>query len=241
MRHRGRPRVVHRRSTWYNALEQLPLTLPLVVLSKRVQTVSETDRQRWDRKYAAREGPAHFRPGRLLVEHRHLLTGDDQDAASQPRSSPVRRRALDIACGFGGASLLLASLGYQVDAVDVSGVALAQVQAEASRRSLQVNLIQADLSRWWIPPARYDLIIVKYYLNQDLMPQLAGGLRAGGLLFVETRNVRFLSVRPGFDPAFLLQLGELRRFAADAGLDLLHVADGMPEEHGSQLVARRPA
>ena len=203
--------------------------------------MSKTDRQRWDRKYAAREGPAHFRPGRLLVDYSHLLTGARADAAHQFAGAPIKRRALDVACGFGGASLFLASLGYRVDAVDVSGVALAQVQAEASRRGLELNLIQADLSRWWVPPARYNLIVVKYYLNRELMPQLARGLRAGGLLFVETRNVRFLSVRPGFDPAFLLQLGELRLFAEEAGLDPIHVIDGAPETHGSQLVARRPA
>ena len=201
----------------------------------------ETDRKRWDRKYTAREGPAHFRPGRLLTEHRHLLTGEGQDAIRQPGGSPGGPRALDVACGFGGTSLFLASLGYQVDAVDVSGVALAQVQAEASRRGLQVNLVQADLTRWWVPPAWYDLIVVKYYLNRDLMPRLAGGLRAGGLLFVEHRNLRYLSVRPGFDPAFLLRFGELRRFAMEAGLDLLHVADGAPQTHESRLIARRPA
>ena len=88
--------------------------------------MSETDRQRWDRKYTAREGPAHFRPGRLLVEYRHLLASRGLAGLS------MARRALDVACGFGGSSLFLASLGYQVDAVDVSGVALAQVRAEAS-------------------------------------------------------------------------------------------------------------
>jgi SAM-dependent methyltransferase len=184
------------------------------VNAKREKIVPESDRHRWDRKYAAREGPAHFRPGRLLVEYRHLLAGDGQEAAGQAAGSSSRRLALDVACGFGGASLFLASLGYHVDAVDVSSVALAQLQTEASRRGLQVNLVQADLGRWWVPPARYDLIVIKYYLNRDLMPQLARGLRAGGLLFAETRNVRFLSVRPGFDPAFLLQLGELRPHVA---------------------------
>lgn len=202
--------------------------------------MSETDRERWNRKYAAREGPAHFRPGRLLVEHRDLLIGTGQVAAQKLVGSPVGRRALDVACGFGGSSLFLASLGYQVDAVDVSGVALAQVQAEASRRGLQVNLIQADLEHWRVPPGRYDVIVLRYYLNRALLPQLSRGLCAGGLLFVETRNERYLSVRPGFNPAFLLQLGELRRFAEDAGLDLLHVADGLPEAYGSQLIARQP-
>jgi hypothetical protein len=114
-----------------------------------------------------------------------------------------------------------------------------QVQAEAQRRGLRLQLVEADLNRWWVSPNRYDLVIARHYLNRDLMPQLARGLRAGGMLFLETWNVQFLSVRPGFDPAFLLRPGELQRFALDAGLDTLHVADGLPEAHISQLVARR--
>ena len=203
------------------------------------QAAPESDRERWDRKYAAREGPAHFRPSRLLVEHTNLLTDVGQDAVHQAAASPTERRVLDVACGFGGSSLYLAGLGYQVDAVDVSGVALTQVRAEASKRGLHINLIQADLTRWWVPPDRYDLILVSHYLNRDLMPQLAKGLRAGGLLFVETRNVRYLSVRPNFDPAFLLQLGELCHSATDAGLEVIHLADGISQAHMSQLIARR--
>jgi tellurite methyltransferase len=203
--------------------------------------MSESDRERWDRKYAILEGPAHFRPRRLLVEYRDLLTGTGQEAAHQPASFLSGRRALDVACGFGGTSLYLASLGYQVDAVDVSSVALAQVQAEASRRGLHIGLIQADLTHWWVPPSRYDLIVVSYYLNRGLMPQLSRGLRARGLLFVETWNVRYLSVKPGFDPAYMLQLGELRCLAMDAGLDVIRVADGMPKAHASLLIARRSA
>lgn len=151
------------------------------------------------------------------------------------------KRALDVACGFGGSALYLASLGYQVDAVDISGVALSQAQAEARRRSLHLRLIQADLSRWWVPPCRYDLSIVKYFLNRNLLPQLARGLLPGGLLFVETWNLHVLSVRPSFDPTFLLKPGELGLFARDAGLDVIRLADGVPEGHVSQLVARRPA
>ena len=91
-----------------------------------------------------------------------------------------------------------------------------------------------------MPPCHYDLIIVRYYLNRGLMPELARGLKPRGLLFMETWNVHALSVRPGFDPAFLLQLGELRRFAADAHLDVIHIADGAVEDQVSQLIARRP-
>jgi tellurite methyltransferase len=188
--------------------------------------MAESDRERWDRKYAAGEGPAHFEPKPFLAEHRHLLEGG---------------RALDIACGFGGAALYLASLGYRVDAVDVSIVGLTRAQAEASRRKLRINFVQADLTRWTVALPRYDLIVVLYYLNRDLMPRLVAGLLPGGLLFQATRNVRYLSIRPDFDPAFLLELGELFQFATNAGLEILHCTDGIAgEDHVSQLIARQP-
>lgn len=184
------------------------------------------DRERWDRKYAAGEGPAHFRPRRFLEQKQHLLNGG---------------RALDIACGFGGNALFLSSLGYQVDAVDISGVALTQARAEAARRDLRINLVQADLNRWWLPPDYYDLSVVFFYLNRAFMPRLALGLRPGGLLFQANRNQGFLSIRPEFDPDFLLEPGELRRLALDAGLVVLHYdEDAVEEPHVSQLIARRP-
>lgn len=190
----------------------------------------ESDRQRWDRKYAAGEGPAHFEPKSFLVEHRHLLAGG---------------RALDVACGFGGNALYLASLGYRVDAVDASGVALARASAEARRRGLRINFVQADLSRWWVPPACYDLIVVFHYLNRALMPALAAGLRPRGLLIEANRNLRFLAVRPAFDPGYLLQPGELGRLAQDAGLEVIHDSDRSSDkragdDHDSRLIARKP-
>ncbi len=189
--------------------------------------MTESDRERWDRKYGAGEGPAHFRPNWLLTDNRHLLTGG---------------RALDVACGFGGNAPYLASLGYQVDAVDVSAVALAHAQREARRRGLLINLVQADLARWWVPRSHYDLIVVFFYLNRELVPVLGAALRPRGLLFQANRNKRFLKIRPGFDPGYLLEPGELHRLASMAGLEILHYAGSAPDRvHDSEIIARRPA
>jgi SAM-dependent methyltransferase len=191
-------------------------------VNRKRQTGPETDRQRWDRKFAAGEGPAHFEANRLLTHSVYPLVGG---------------RALDVACGFGGNALYLASSGYRVDAIDTSSVALSRARAEAKRRGLHVNLIQADLTRWWVPPGRYDLISVFYYLDRELMSLLGAGLRPGGLLFQAGRNTSFLSTRPDFDPAFLLQPGELPRLARACSLEVLQWADG---EHTSTLIAQRP-
>ncbi len=190
--------------------------------------LNESDRERWNRKYALGEGPAHFAPKGFLTEHAGLLTGG---------------RALDVACGFGGNALYLAARGYGVDAIDVSEVALRQAQGEARRRGLQqeVRLVQVDLDRWWVPHAHYDLIVVFYYLNRDLWPGLFAGLRPGGLLFEAHRNRRFLRERPDFDPDYLLEVGELSQRAREAGLEVLFHTDGTTErDYDTRLIGRRP-
>jgi len=190
--------------------------------------MSLSDRERWNRKYSQGEGPAHFEPKGFLTGHAGLLSGG---------------RALDVACGFGGNALYLAARGYHVDAVDVSEVALQQTQAEAWRRGLrdQIHLVQADLDRWWVPNACYDLILAFYYLNRDLWPDLVAGLRPRGLIFQAHRNERFLRQRPDFAPDYLLQVGELQRMAQAAGLEVVYYTEGTPErDYDARLIGRRP-
>ena len=189
----------------------------------------ESDRSRWNRKYGRGEGPAHFRPQHLLVEHAGLL--------------PQGGLALDVACGFGGNALYLAARGYRVDAVDVSEVALDAASDEAQRLGLreQIRLVQADLDRWHVPPGRYDVILVFFYLNRDLLPRLARGLRPGGLLFQANRNRRHLKVHPDFPAGYLLDVGELRLLAEAAGLEVVHYTEGsLDKDSDSFLIARRP-
>jgi SAM-dependent methyltransferase len=187
----------------------------------------QSDRERWNRKYSQGEGPSHFQPKDLLVQHADLLSGG---------------RALDVACGFGGNALYLAARGYRVDAVDVSEVALRRARGEALRRGLddRIRLVQADLDRWWVPPSCYDLIVVFYYLNRDIWPALVRGLRPGGLLFQAQRNERYLQERPGFDPDYLLQVGELRAWAEMAGLEIVYYTEGTPERaYDVRLIGQR--
>jgi len=187
----------------------------------------ESDRERWNRKYAAGEGPVHFEAKDFLVEHQRLL--------------PASGQALDVACGFGGNALWLAERGFHVDAVDVSDVALDRARAEAERRGLagRIRFIQADMDEWTVPRARYDVILVFFYLNRGLMPRLAAGLRPGGLLFEANRNKRFLEERPNFDPDYLLEPGELRRLAEAAGLEIVLYTDSAADDpYNARLIAR---
>lgn len=185
--------------------------------------MSEADRERWNRRYKERTDFLDFNPHALLVDHLYLLTGG---------------RALDLACGVGRDALFLAAQGYRVDAVDLSRVALRMARAEAKRRNLSIQFIEADLDNYAIKPETYDLIVDFYFLDRRLMPQMRAGLKRGGLVFLETYNIRRLAVDPEIDSAYLLQLNE----ATDLfrGFDILLLSDNAGKRQDvSQLIARK--
>ena len=111
---------------------------------------------------------------------------------------------LDLACGSGRHSRLLARLGFEVDAVD-------RAPELFERPPPHVALLAADLEAgpWPYAGRRFDAIIVANYLHRPLLPILADSLEHGGLLIYETfarGNERF--GKPS-NPAFLLAAGEL--------------------------------
>jgi len=137
-------------------------------------------------------------------------------------------QALDIACGTGRHSLLLAARGQPVTAVDLSSVALDILEARARsmhapvRRSASLletgrrlhrglELTQADLERTQLPERRYDLILCIQYLQRSLFSQMASALRPDGVLVFETYTSAQLEFAEGpRNPAYLLETGELR-------------------------------
>ena len=120
---------------------------------------------------------------------------------------------LDLACGRGRHSLLLAERGYRVTAVDRDEDALAEIAARAPA----VETLQADLEGgpWPFDGRRFDGIVVTNYLYRPLLPRLVGSLRDGGVLVYETfmaGNARF--GKPS-NPEFLLRRDELLDLARD--------------------------
>ena len=132
--------------------------------------VAEADREKWDQRYAEGSYRSRTYPSPFLVER----------LAELPRG-----RALDLACGAGRNALCLAEAGYEVEAVDISGVAVARARATARERGLEVDWQVADLDDFTPPPGRYDLITVIRYTNRAMMERLPDGLTEGGMLLVE--------------------------------------------------------
>jgi SAM-dependent methyltransferase len=71
-------------------------------------------------------------------------------------------RALDLACGEGQNAIWLASLGWEVRAIDYSEVAIAKARARAARDDVAVDFVCGDLLEFEPEPGRYDLVLVLY-------------------------------------------------------------------------------
>lgn len=179
-------------------------------------------RERWNERYR-RDGDAAFGrdPSQWLVEQRSRL------------QTHRKGRALDLACGPGRNSLFLAELGFEVDAVDVSEVALEGLRANAARRRLRVHALRADLEADAFPDASYEVIVVFNFLLRSLFEPIERALAPGGLLVFETWRQDPGGRRRALDPGELL--------AAFPGLELLeHAEREAGERLREAIVARKP-
>ncbi len=188
-------------------------------------------RERWNERYA---GPGFVpfpdAPAPWLTAHEHLLGGGG--------------RALDVACGDGRNALYLARLGYQVDAIDVSDVAIAALRKAARERGLAIAPRAVDLEREPLPPGPYDVVVTMHFLQRSLFEPLQAALAPGGVLVYETfARAHAETLGHSFNPDYLLEPGELLR--AFPALEVLDHRDGVVSDGGSargvgSLVARRP-
>ncbi len=108
--------------------------------------MSIKDKQRWDEKHSKNTMPQE--PIQLIKEYAHLATG---------------KSALDIACGNGRHSRYLASLGFEVDALDVSSVAIEQLKGQK-----HIHAMEVDFDSYKLPKEKYDLIVCTYFLERTL-------------------------------------------------------------------------
>jgi SAM-dependent methyltransferase len=125
--------------------------------------------------------------------------------------------ALDLACGPGRNALYLASLGWQVTAVDSSSVAIGILCERSAGLSVDARVADLEAANFPIASDSYDLVCDFFYLQRDLFPRIRGCVRAGGM-FAGAIHLFEANGDTGErkrNPAFLLHDGELRREFAD--------------------------
>jgi tellurite methyltransferase len=166
----------------------------------------------WDAKHQAAAGEPLAQPASFVRELLPLL--------------PMGP-ALDLACGTGRHTLLLASRRQPVTAVDGSKVALEvlersarELQCEVTRirdssriasASHGIELVHADLERAALPALSFSLMLCVHYLQRSLFAAMQAALRPGGMLLFETyTRAQVDGVGGPSNPLYLLELGELR-------------------------------
>ncbi len=160
--------------------------------------MSIKDKEKWDKKY--------------LNTPKLLQARDPSQKMVDFIDNTKSKKALDVACGSGRNSIYLASKGFEVDAVDISEVALKTL---TDKNIKAINAQYVDLDTYTPQENTYDLIVKCNYLQRDLIDKLKKALKVGGLLIIETYMYHENNTKPNSNPDFLLQKDELKSFFSD--------------------------
>lgn len=117
-------------------------------------------------------------------------------------------RVLDVGCGEGADAVWLARGGWDVTALEVSGVALERAAGHARDAGLAVRWVHATLTEAVLPPASFNLVSAQYpallrtpdaAAERALLASVAPG---GVLLLVHHAGMETQQAQDGeFDPA----------------------------------------
>ncbi len=210
--------------------------------------MSATNLSEWDARHRSAANGTAAEPASFVLELLPLL----------PHGP-----ALDLACGTGRHTLLLAERRQHVTAIDSSAVALdiieerARASHQPARRAKslaksvaqslegvaasrpEIDLVLADLERTTLPDNSFALILCVHYLQRSLFAQIERALVPGGMLLFETFTRAQLEFAGGpKNPEYLLDPGELR--SAFPSLRLVFYRELRAGKGIASLIAQKP-
>ena len=161
---------------------------------------------KWDRRY----NQSHDKPkaASVLVDYSYLL--------------PTKGEALDLACGRGGNALFLAEQGLQVEAWDISPVAIAQLNQSAKEKQLPVDGQVRDVILDPPQANSIDVLVVSLFLERSLCPKLISALKPGGILFYQTYCQKKIIEQGPNNPNYLLADNELLQLFSALKVRIYH-------------------
>lgn len=172
--------------------------------------------QTWNKRYAREDFLFGEAPNEFLVANRGWLV---------PGS-----RALSIADGEGRNSVWLARQGLEVDAFDISPVAVDKARRFAARHRVAVRYAVADIVQLSWPTACYDLIAAIFIQfaapseRELVFRGIVGALRPGGVLILQGYRPEQLAYATGGPPFAENMYTEVLLREAFAALDIRHLS-----------------
>ena len=159
--------------------------------------MSQKDQIKWDKKYTENHTLLGFREASPLLRQFLFSAGGT--------------KALDVACGTGRNTLYLAQNGFEVDALDISAVALQELTQHMHKITdlAHIHTQLVDLDSYTPSLSSYDLIIQTNFLDRRLIPLLAQALAKNGILIIETYMLDPENEKKGSNESYLLRPGEL--------------------------------
>ncbi|MFN8125677.1 MAG: class I SAM-dependent methyltransferase [Candidatus Nanopelagicales bacterium] len=103
--------------------------------------------QLWDERYA---------------DSGTVWSGEPNEALVVEARSMVPARALDVGCGEGADAVWLARQGWDVTALDISGVAVRRAEQAADAAGVKVRFLHSGLVEAQLPAAGYEFVAALY-------------------------------------------------------------------------------
>ena len=151
---------------------------------------------------------------------------------------PAGGTALDVAGGVGRHAIWLAKRNWNVDLVDVSEVGIAEAKKNARRYPAKIQFLVRDLKKFSLPRNRYDVVLVFFYLERSIFPDLLRALRPGGLLLYKTYTLEQRKFGGGpTHPMHVLKPNEL--IEAFSELQILLYRETLRERGIAEMVGRK--
>ena len=160
--------------------------------------MSQFDKTKWNKKYN---------------ENSSLLEKRDHSKLLEKAIKGVNKeKALDLACGSGRNSIYLASLGFNVLALDISDVAIDNLK----KRDIQnIQAQVADLDNFSFENSSFNLITMTNFLDRELINRVKNSLKENGVFFIETYMEDKGNEKESSNPNYLLKKDELKSIFKD--------------------------
>jgi 2-polyprenyl-3-methyl-5-hydroxy-6-metoxy-1,4-benzoquinol methylase len=184
---------------------------------RRWEIKLKADQERWDERFSGKGFAFGKEANPFLRRHIKFLP---------------KGKALDIAAGEGRNAVFLAQHGFEVDAVDISEMALRKTRKLAREMGVKIHTSLTDLDSYQVEKEKYDLVANFYFLKRRLIPKIKYGLKKGGRVIFETYTLeqRTLATGGPKQAKYFLKPNELLKLFKD--FRVLFYREGIFKERG---------